>query len=82
VIVSTWLDRQWDYGWAHVRVGARLRACWSTTILASHVFVSGNFAIIGASRAAQLNAIKGSSGKYHLAAVAIERKRNEAALRR
>ena len=75
-------DTQWDYGWRTSALAHGLRACWSTTILASHGFVSGTFAIYWREPRSPTECDQRVIGQItHLAAVAIERKRNEAALR-
>ena len=77
-------DRQWDkYGWRTAALTHGLKACWSTTILASNGLVLGAFAIYWReprSPAEQDERI--IEQMTHLATVAIERKRNEAALTR
>jgi PAS domain S-box-containing protein len=75
-------DTRWDtYGWRTAALAHGLKACWSTTILAPDGLVLGTFAIYWREPR--------TPGEYdqktieqitHLAAVAIERKRNEAAL--
>src|SRR6266853_4295416 len=75
-------DTRWDtYGWRTAALAHGLKACWSTTILAPNGLVLGTFAIYWREPR--------TPGEYeqetieqitHLAAVAIERKRNEAAL--
>jgi PAS domain S-box-containing protein len=69
------------YGWRTATLAHGLRACWSTTILASNGLVLGTFAIYwrepcGPNEQDQ----KIIEQITHIAAVAIERKRNEAAL--
>jgi len=75
-------DTQWDYGWRTSALAHGLKACWSTTILASNGLVLGTFAIYWR----EPRSPTGQDQKIieqitHLAAVAIERKRNDAALR-
>src|SRR5580692_5001705 len=75
-------DTRWStYGWRAAALAHGLKACWSTTILAPNGLVLGTFAIYWREPR--------TPGEYdqkiieqitHLAAVAIERKRNEAAL--
>jgi PAS domain S-box-containing protein len=75
-------DTQWDkYGWRTAALAHGLRACWSTTILASTGLVFGTFAIYWREphRPTEQDQ-KIVEQITHLAAVAIERKRNEAAL--
>jgi len=75
-------DTQWDYGWRTSALAHGLRACWSTTILASNGFVLGTFAIYWREPRSPTECDQRVIGQItHLAAVAIERKRNEAALR-
>jgi len=77
-------DTRWDtYGWRMDALTHGLKSCWSTTILASDGLVLGTFAIywrepLSPSEQDQ----KIIEQVTHLAAVAIERKRNEAALTR
>jgi PAS domain S-box-containing protein len=76
-------DTQWDkYGWRSAALKHGLRACWSTTILASNGLVLGTFAIYWREprRPNELDQ-KIIEQITHLAAVAIERKRDEEALR-
>ena len=76
-------DTQWDtYGWRTAALAHGLKACWSTTILASNGLVLGTFAIYWREpRSPTEQDEKIIEQITHLAAVAIERKRNEAALR-
>jgi PAS domain S-box-containing protein len=75
-------DTQWDYGWRTAALAHDLRACWSTTILASNGLVLGTFAIYWREpRSPNEQDQKIIEQITHLAAVAIERKHNEAALR-
>jgi formate hydrogenlyase transcriptional activator len=75
-------DTQWDYGWRTAALAHGLRACWSTTILASNGLVLGTFAIYWREpRSPNEQDQKIIEQITHLAAVAIERKHNEAALR-
>ncbi len=75
-------DTRWDtYGWRTAALAHGLKACWSTTILASDGLVLGTFAIYWrAPRAPSEYDQKIIEQITHLAAVAIERKRNEALL--
>ncbi len=77
-------DTQWDtYGWRTAALTHGLKACWSTTILASNGLVLGTFAIYWREpRSPTEEDLKIIEQITHLAAVAIERKRNEAALTR
>ncbi len=84
VIVSdVTADTRWDtYGWRTDALAHGLKACWSTTILASNGLVLGTFAIYWREpRSPTEQDQKVIEQVTHLAAVAIERKRNEAALR-
>src|SRR6266436_4683515 len=76
-------DARWDtYGWRMDALTHGLRACWSTTILASNGLVLGAFAIYWREpRSPTDQDQKIIEQITHLAAVAIERQRNEAALR-
>jgi PAS domain S-box-containing protein len=74
-------DTQWDYGWRTAALAHGLRACWSTTILASNGLVLGTFAIYWREPRSPNEQDQKIIGQItHLAAVAIERKHNEAAL--
>ncbi len=75
-------DTRWDrYGWRTAALAHGLKACWSTTILASNGLVLGTFAIYWREpRAPSEYDQKIIEQITHLAAVAIERKRDEAAL--
>ncbi len=75
-------DTQWDtYGWRTAALTHGLKACWSTTILASNGLVLGTFAIYWREpRSPTEQDQKIIEQITHLAAVAIERKRNEDAL--
>jgi PAS domain S-box-containing protein len=77
-------DTRWDtYGWRTAALTPGLKACWSTTILASNGLVLGTFAIYWREpRSPSEEDQKIIEQITHLAAVAIERKRNEAALTR
>src|SRR6266853_1507445 len=77
-------DTRWDtYGWRTAALTHGLKACWSTTILASNGLVLGTFAIYWREpRSPSECDQKIIEQITHLAAVAIERKRNEAALQR
>jgi len=78
------LDTQWDtYGWRTAALTHGLKACWSTTIQASNGLVLGSFAIYWREPRSPTEQDKKIIEQItHLAAVAIERKRNETALRR
>jgi PAS domain S-box-containing protein len=75
-------DTRWDtYGWRAAALTHGLKACWSTIILASNGLVLGTFAIYWREpRSPTEHDEKIIEQITHLAAVAIERKRNEAAL--
>src|ERR1700726_43363 len=75
-------DTRWDtYGWRTSALAHALKACWSTVILASHGLVLGTFAIYWREpRRPTEQDQKIIEQITHLAAVAIERKRNEVAL--
>jgi len=75
-------DTRWDtYGWRTAALAHGLKACWSTTILASNRLVLGTFAIYWREPRAPTECDQKIIGQItHLAAVAIERKRNETAL--
>ena len=75
-------DTHWDtYGWRAAALAHGLKACWSTTILASTGLLLGTFAIYWREpRSPTAQDEKIITQITHLAAVAIERKRNEAAL--
>jgi PAS domain S-box-containing protein len=71
------------YGWRTAALTHGLKACWSTTILASNGLVLGTFAIYWREpRSPTESDQKIIEQITHLAAVAIERKRTEAALTR
>src|SRR5256712_314404 len=75
-------DPLWDQ-YCHPAIDHGLRACWSTPIFSTTRDVMGTFALYsrepGSPSSEQLNLIEQMT---HLAAVAIERKRAEEALRR
>jgi PAS domain S-box-containing protein len=75
-------DMRWDtYGWREAALAHGLRACWSTTILAPNGLMLGTFAIYWREpRSPTEQDQKIIEQITHLAAVAIEHKRNEAAL--
>ena len=75
-------DTQWDtYGWRTAALTHGLRACWSTTILGSNGLVLGTFAVYWREpRSPTQQDQKIIEQMTHLASIAIERKRNEAAL--
>jgi len=77
-------DTQWDtYGWRKAALAHGLKACWSTTILAPTGLVLGTFAIYWREPRSPNEQDQKIIGQVtHLAAVAIERKRNEVALTR
>jgi PAS domain S-box-containing protein len=84
VIVSdVALETQRDtYGWRTAALAHGLKACWSTTILTSNDLVLGVFAIYWREPRSPTEQDQKIIGQItHLAAVAIERKRDEAALR-
>jgi formate hydrogenlyase transcriptional activator len=69
------------YGWRTAALAHGLRACWSTTILASNGLALGTFAIYWREpRSPTEQDQKIIEQITHLAAVAIEHKRNEASL--
>jgi formate hydrogenlyase transcriptional activator len=76
-------DSRWDtFGWRTAALVHGLKACWSTTILASNGLVLGTFAIYWRQPRSPGEFDQEIIGQItHLASVAIERKRNEAALR-
>ena len=76
-------DTRWDtYGWRATALTHGLKACWSTTILASNGLVLGTFAVYWREPRSPIEQDqKVIEQVTHLAAVAIERKRDEAALR-
>jgi formate hydrogenlyase transcriptional activator len=70
------------YGWRTAALTHGLKACWSTPILASNGLVLGTFAIYWRQPRSPIEQDQKIIEQVtHLAAVAIERKRNEAALR-
>ena len=75
-------DSLWDtYGWRTAALTHGLKACWSTTILASNGLVLGTFAIYWREpRSPTEQDQKIIEQVTHLAAVAIEHKRNQTAL--
>src|SRR5882672_5197806 len=75
-------DTQWDtYGWRTAALTHGLKACWSTTILASNGLVLGTFAIYWREPQSPTEPDQKIIEQItQLAAVAIELKRNEAAL--
>src|SRR6202035_3982441 len=75
-------DTRWDaYGWRTAALAHGLKACWSTTILAPNGPVLGTVAIYWREpRTPSESDQKIIEQITHLAAVAIERKRSEAAL--
>jgi len=75
-------DTQWDsYGWRTAALSHGLKACWSTTILASNGIVLGTFAIYWLDPRSPSEQDQTIIEQItHLAAVAIEQKRSEAAL--
>jgi PAS domain S-box-containing protein len=83
IVPDVALETQRDtYGWRTAALAHGLRACWSTTIFASNDLVLGTFAIYWREPRSPTEQDQKIIGQVtHLAAVAIERKRNEAALR-
>jgi PAS domain S-box-containing protein len=75
-------DTRWNtYGWRTAALAHGLKACWSTTILASDGLVLGTFAIYWREPRSPTECDQKIIEQItHLAAVAIERKRNETAL--
>jgi len=75
-------DTQWDtYGWRTAALRHGLKACWSTSIVASNGLVLGNFAIYWREpRSPTEQDQEIIEQMTHLAAVAIEHKRSETAL--
>jgi formate hydrogenlyase transcriptional activator len=75
-------DTRWDtHGWRTAAIAHDLKACWSTTILASDGLVLGTFAIYWHEPCSPTECDQKTIEQItHLAAVAIERKRNETAL--
>jgi PAS domain S-box-containing protein len=82
VVPDVALETQRDtYGWRTATLARGLKACWSTPILASNALVVGTFAIYWREpRRPTDQDQKIIEQITHLAAVAIERKRSEAAL--
>jgi PAS domain S-box-containing protein len=76
-------DMQWDtYGWRAAALKHGLKACWSTVILASNRLVLGTFAIYWREPRSPNELDQRIIEQItHLAAVVIERKRDEEALR-
>jgi formate hydrogenlyase transcriptional activator len=76
-------DARWDtYGWRTSALTHGLKACWSTIILGSNGDVLGTFAIYWREPRRPTEQDQKIIGQItHLASVAIERKRNEEALR-
>jgi formate hydrogenlyase transcriptional activator len=77
------LDEQWDvYGWRAIALDHGLRACWSTPIAASDGRVLGTFGIYWREPSTPTERHRRIIEQItHLAAVVIERKRAEEALR-
>jgi len=75
-------DTRWDrYGWRAAALAHGLKACWSTSILAPNGLVLGTFAIYWREPRRPSECDQEIIEQItHLAAVVIERKRNEAAL--
>jgi PAS domain S-box-containing protein len=75
-------DTRWNtYGWRAAALAHGLKACWSTTILAPNGLVLGTFAIYWREPRTPTECDQKIIEQItHLAAVAIERKRNETAL--
>jgi PAS domain S-box-containing protein len=84
VVSDVAADGQWDaYGWRVATLAHGLKACWSTAIVASNGFVLGTFAIYWREPHFPTEQDqKNIQQMTHLAAIVIERKRNEAALTR
>jgi PAS domain S-box-containing protein len=82
IVPDVALDTRWDtYGWRTAALAHGLKSCWSTTILASNGVLLGTFAIYWREpRSPTDQDQKIIEQVTHLAAVAIEHKRNEAAL--
>jgi GAF domain-containing protein len=60
-------DTRWNtYGWRTAALAHGLKACWSTTILASDGLVLGTFAIYWHEPCSQLNAIKRLSSRLRI----------------
>lgn len=76
-------DTRWDaYGWRALALEHGLRACWSTPIVSSVGKILGTFAIYWREpRSPTSEHQKIIEQTTHLAAIAIEHKRTEAALR-
>jgi PAS domain S-box-containing protein len=76
-------DTQWDvYGWRTAALAHGLKACWSTTIPGSSGLVLGTFAIYWREPRTPTRQDQTLIEQMtHLAAVAIEHKRNEGVLR-
>jgi PAS domain S-box-containing protein len=76
-------DSRWDtFGWRTAALVHGLKACWSTTILASNGLVLGTFAIYWREPRSPGEFDQEIIGQItHLASVAIERRRDETALR-
>src|SRR5580692_1510516 len=76
-------DTRWStYGWRAAALAHGLKACWSTTILAPNGLVLGTFAIYWREPRTPTECDQKIIEQItHLAAVAIEHKRNEAALK-
>jgi PAS domain S-box-containing protein len=84
VVSDVAADRQWDaHGWRVATLAHGLKACWSTTIVASNGLVLGTFAIYWREPHCPTEQdSKNIQQMTHLAAIVIDRKRNEAALNR
>jgi formate hydrogenlyase transcriptional activator len=84
VVSDVAADRRWDaYGWRVAMLAHGLKACWSTPIVASNGLVLGTFAIYWREPHFPTERDKKNIQQMtHLAAIVIERKRNEAALTR
>jgi PAS domain S-box-containing protein len=83
IVTDVALDTRWDsYGWRTSALTHSLKACWSTIILASNGNVLGTFAIYWREPRRPTEQDQGIIEQItHLAAVVIERKHNELALR-
>ena len=83
IVPDITLDEQWDvYGWRSIALEHGLRACWSTPIAASDGRVLGTFGIYWREPSTPTERHQRIIEQVtHLAAVVIERKRAEEALR-
>ena len=76
-------ETRWtEKGWSAMALSHGLRSCWSTPIMSSAKRALGTFAIYPGHPSSPTNAHRAVIERFtHLAAVAIERSRGEAALR-